>query len=350
MKENELIEDLRKRRENLFAHPTPLEKLKNLSSLTGVEIYMKREDLIGFGFGGNKIRKMEYLIVDVKHKGADTMLTWGGIQSNWCRAMSSVCRVYGIEPNLILFKRENLPEEMDGNFYLERLLGAKIRFVEGSGKKLVRMEDIKDVIEEEIFSLQKKGRRTYLAPIGASYPEGSMEVSWGGIAYLDCFFELMAQSADCNFEPDWIVLATGSGGTQAGLIVGSKLANSRTKVLGISVSEKKEEFKEMISNIVKNIENYIQVDLNLKDEEIIINDEYLGEGYGILTKEVARSLITIAEVDGVFLDPVYTGKAMHGMLDLIGKGFIKKGEKVVFIHTGGLPALFPYRGSIERFL
>ncbi len=177
-----------------------------------------------------------------------------------------------------------------------------------------------------------------------------MEVSWGGIAYLDCFSELMAQCADYNFEPDWIVLATGSGGTQAGLIVGSKLANSRTKVLGISVSEKKEEFKEMITHIVKNIENYIQVDLNLKEEEIIINDEYLGEGYGILTKEVARSLKIIAEVDGIFLDPVYTGKAMHGMLDLIGKGVIKKGEKVVFIHTGGLPALFPYRGSIERFL
>ncbi len=347
MKGYELVKDLRERRETLFTHPTPLEKMKNLSSLTGVEIFIKREDLIGSGFGGNKIRKMEYLIVDVMHKRADSALTWGGIQSNWCRAMSSVCRIFGIEPHLILFRRKNLPDETGGNVLLENFSGAKIKIFDGEGKKLLKLDDIREIVFQ---TLEKIGKKTYLAPIGASIPEGSMEVSWGGIAYLDCFYELMEQCNSLGFEPNWIVHATGSGGTQAGLIAGSKLMGSGTKILGISVSERKEDFEKIIEGIIQNIENYIQVDLDLKDEDINVIDNYIGEGYGIVEKEIVRNLKIVAEKEGVFLDPVYTGKGMVGLLDLIEKGFIRKGEKVIFIHTGGLPALFSYKEEIQFFL
>lgn len=350
MKGYELIKDLREKRENLFTHPTPLEKMKNLSSLTGVEIWIKREDLIGSGFGGNKIRKMEYLIVDILHKGATAVLTWGGLQSNWCRAMSAVCRVFGIEPNLILFKRKDLPEDFGGNIFLELLSGAKIKIVEAEGKKLVKLEDIKDTVFETLENLEKIGKRTYLAPIGASLPEGSMEVSWGGIAYLDFFFELMEQCRALGIEPDWIVHATGSGSTQAGLIVGSKLIDLKTRILGISVSDKKEEFEEIVKKIIENIENYIQVGLDLKDEDLEVIDEYIGEGYGIVNREIVDCMKKVTEKEGIFLDPVYTGKAMIGMLDLIDKGYIKKREKVIFIHTGGLPALFSYKEKMEKFI
>ncbi len=350
MKGYELVEDLRKRRENLFTHPTPLEKMKNLSLLTGVEIFIKREDLIGSGFGGNKIRKMEYLIVDIMHKRADSALTWGGVQSNWCRAMSSVCRVFGVEPYLILFKRKNLPEDFGGNILLENLSGAKIKIFDGEGKKLIKLDNIGEIVSQTLESLESMGKKTYLAPIGASIPEGSMEVSWGGIAYLDCFYELMVQCFDLGIEPDWIVHATGSGGTQAGLVAGSKLMGAKNRILGISVSEKKKDFEKIIEGIIQNIENYIQIDLDLKDEDIKVIDDYIGEGYGIVEKEIVKNIKIVAEQEGTFLDPVYTGKAMGGLLDLIAKGFIRKGEKVIFIHTGGLPALFSYIEKIEKFL
>lgn len=346
----ELIDDLRKRKETLFTHPTPLERMKNLSSLTGVEILIKREDLIGCGFGGNKIRKMEYLIMDIIQKKANAVLTWGGIQSNWSRAVSSICKFFGIEPHIILFKRNNLPEDLGGNVFLQNFIGARIKILEGEGKKLIKLEDIWETVSENFQYLERMGKRTYLAPIGASIPEGSMEVSWGGIAYLDCFYEIMSQCMHLGIEPDWIVHATGSGSTQAGLVVGSKLMSSRTKILGISVSEKKEEFKEIVRKIIENIENYIQIGLDLRDEDIKIIDDYIGEGYGRVNKELVDSLRIVAEREGIFLDPVYTGKAMTGLLDLIKKGFINSGEKVIFIHTGGLPALFSYREKIERFL
>lgn len=348
MRSYELIKDLRERRKTLFTHPTSLEKMKRLSDLTGVEIWVKRDDLIGFGFGGNKIRKMEYLIVDILHKKATSVLTWGGMQSNWCRAITAVCRVFGIETNLILFKRENLPQDFGGNIFLEHLLGAKIKIVEGNKGKLIKLEDIKEIVFETLENLEKMGKGTYLAPIGASLPEGSMEVCWGGIAYLDCFYELMEQCMDLRIEPDWIVHATGSGSTQAGLIAGAKLIGGRKKVIGISVSEKKEEFEEIVRRIIENIENYIQVELNLLEDDIKIIDDYIGEGYGIVDKEVVNILKILAEKEGIFMDPVYTGKAMVGLLDLINKGYIKKGEKVIFIHTGGLPALFSYREKIEK--
>lgn len=350
MKGYELVKDLRERRETLFTHPTPLEKMKNLSSLTGVEIWIKREDLIGSGFGGNKIRKMEYLIVDIIHKKSNAVLTWGGMQSNWCRALSTVCRVFGIEPNLILFKRENLPKDLGGNIFLENLIGAKIKIVDSEGKKLIKLDDIKEIVLETLENLEKMGKRTYLAPIGASLPEGSMEVSWGGIAYLDFFYELIEQCRELGIEPDWIVHATGSGSTQAGLIAGSKLMDSKVKILGISVSDKKEEFEGIIKKILENIENYIQIELPLKDEDLKVIDEYIGDGYGILNKEIVDCIRSIAEKDGIFLDPVYTGKAMSGLLDLINKGYIKKDEKVIFIHTGGLPALFSYEEKFQKFI
>ncbi|MGQ9617567.1 MAG: D-cysteine desulfhydrase family protein [Candidatus Aminicenantia bacterium] len=350
MRKIELVEDLRKRKETLFSHPTPLEKMRNLSSLLGIEIFIKREDLIGVGFGGNKIRKIEYLIADVKHKVADAILTWGGVQSNWCRAISSVCKIYGIEPDLVLFRRKNLPDEYDGNLYLEHIIEANIEIVDGEGKKLIKMNDIAEIIEEKVKNLEKMGKKTYIAPIGASLPEGSMEVSWGGISYIDCFYELMSQCKELGFKPDWVVHATGSGGTQAGLIAGSKLADSDVKIIGISVSDKSEEFKEIVKTILYNIQNYIQVDLSLREEDIIIIDDYLGEGYGIVNKDIADCIRKVAELEGIFLDPVYTGKAMTGLVDLIKKGVIKRGENIIFIHTGGLPALFPYRREIGNLL
>lgn len=337
---------------DLIHLPTPIQKLSNLSEeLGGPEIYMKRDDLTGLAFGGNKSRKLELIIPDVLEKGADVIITWASLQSNWCLQTAAAARKFGITPVLVLFKTYELPEEYDGNLLLDYILEADIKIREAEVGKVVSQEDVGEILEEVKFEVEEGGHTPYVAPIGGSMVWGSMVEPLGAISYALAYAEMLEQAESLDFQPDYVVHATGSGGTQAGLAVGAKALTPSTKVLGISVSDDKDKFSQDVYTIAKDTEQALDVDIGLdKEADIHVLDEYLGEGYGIITKDISETIRRVSVKEGIFLDPVYTGKAMTGLFDLIKKGAFQKEDKVVFFHTGGTAALFPNKHKLTSFL
>jgi len=338
-------------RVSLIHSPTPFRKLENLTAeLGGPEIYIKRDDLTGLAFGGNKSRKLEFIIPDMLAKKADTVVTWAALQSNWAMQTAAGARRFGIRPVLILYKRYDLPEEYDGNMLLDYILGAEIHIKEplpGAGTKSA---DYLAAAEEAADELRRKGHRPYVVAVGGSMPMGSMELPLGAISYVDAFREMVEQTLAAGFEPDFVVHSTGSGATQAGLVVGAKAISSKTRIVGISVSDPKEPFARDVLTIAKATEKTLDLDTDVKPEDVVVFDEYIKDGYGIVNKEVADIIRLVFTREGIVLDPVYTSKAMAGLVDLINKGYFKRGDKVVFLHTGGTPALFPNRRKIVEYL
>jgi L-cysteate sulfo-lyase len=337
---------------DLIHLPTPLQKLENLSrDLGGPEIYMKRDDLTGLAFGGNKSRKLEFIIPDVLDKGADVVITWASLQSNWCLQTAAAARKFGLTPVLVLFKTYDLPEEYDGNLLLDYILEADIKIREAEVGKVVSLEDVEETLDEVVVEFKEMGHTPYLAPIGGSMVWGSMEKPLGAISYAQAYAEMLEQTESIGFQPDYVVHATGSGGTQAGLVVGAKALESDTKVFGISVSEDKETFSQDVFTIAHETVKALDLDIVLdKDSDILVFDEYLEEGYGIITKDVSDVIRQVSVSEGIFLDPVYTGKAMTALFDLVKKGIFKREERVVFFHTGGTAALFPNKHKLTSFL
>jgi len=336
---------------DLIPLPTPLQKMENLSkALGGPDIYIKRDDLTGLAFGGNKSRKLEFIIQDALDKKADVVITWAALQSNWCLQTAAAARKFGIKPLLILFKMYELPEEYDGNLLLDYILEADVRIREAEAGKVLKMEDVAEIIEEVENEVKEWGYTPYVAPIGGSMKGGSMDKPLGAIGYVNAFAETLGQAQEQGFKIDFIVHATGSGGTQAGLAVGAKALSEDTKVVGISVSDDKVSFGKEVLTIARDTIEALGLDIEIKEDDIIIFDEYIKEGYGVLNKEVSDAIRFLSLKEGVFLDPVYTGKAMAALLDLIDKGYFKKDDSIVFLHTGGTPALFPNKGKIVDFL
>jgi D-cysteine desulfhydrase family pyridoxal phosphate-dependent enzyme len=338
-------------RKNLIHLPTPLQKLENLSQeLGGPEIYIKRDDMTGLAFGGNKSRKLEFIIQDVLDKKADAIITWASLQSNWCLQTAAAARKFGIKPVLLLFKTYDLPEEYDGNLLLDYILDADVIIKEAKKGKSVRIRDILDIVEAVEKEVKEWGHTPYVAPIGGSMVGGSMEKPFGAISYVNAFVELLEQAGKQDFEINYVLHSSGSGGTQGGLAVGAKALKEDTKVLGISVSEEKEPYGKEVLTIAQDTVKALSLDLDVEKEDIIIFDEYLKEGYGILNKEVSEAIRFVATKEGIFLDPVYTGKAMAALIDLVKKGYFKKEDKIVFFHTGGTPALFPNKQHLVNLL
>jgi len=338
-------------RTSLIHLPTPFQRMTNLEKeLGGPELYFKRDDLTGLAFGGNKSRKLEFIIPDVQAKGADVIITWASVQSNWCLQTAAAARKFGITPILILFKTYDLPDEYDGNLLLDYILNADIKIREAEYGRVVDQEYVEDVLEEVVMEVKEWGHTPYIAPIGGSIVGGSMEKPLGAIGYVNAFVEMMEQTESLGFKPDYVVHATGSGGTQAGLVFGAKAMSPETKVLGVSVSEEKEVFSKDVLSIAKQTEKALDIDLSINEDDVIVFDEYLEEGYGVITKSVSDIVRLVAMREGIFLDPVYTGKAMVGLVDLVKKGYIPKDAKVVFFHTGGTAALFPNKGKLTSFL
>jgi len=335
----------------LIHSPTPFRKLENLTAeLGGPEIYVKRDDLTGLAFGGNKSRKLEFIIPDMLAKKADTVVTWAALQSNWAMQTAAAARRFGIRPVLILFKRYDLPDEYDGNLLLDYILDAEIHIKEplqGAGSKSA---DYLAAAEEAAEGLRRKGHRPYVVAVGGSMPMGSMELPLGAVSYVDAFREMVEQTRTADFEPDFVVHSTGSGSTQAGLVVGAKAISSKTSIVGISVSDPKVPFARDVLTIAKATEKTLGLDTDVKPEDVVVFDEYIKDGYGIVNKEVAEIIRLVFTREGIVLDPVYTSKAMVGLVDLVNKGYFKRGDKVVFFHTGGTPALFPNRRKIVEYL
>jgi D-cysteine desulfhydrase/L-cysteate sulfo-lyase len=338
-------------RVDLIHSPTPLRRLERLSArLGGPEIYIKRDDLTGLAFGGNKSRKLEFIIRDMLEKKADVVITWASLQSNWCMQTAAAARTFGIRPILVLFKTTDVPPVPDGNLLLDVILGADIRILEAEKGKVVKSAQAMSVLEEAAREVKGQGHRPYLVPVGGSLVRGDMDKPLGAISYVADFAELLEQMRAGGVEPNYVVHSTGSGGTQAGLVVGARALTSGCRVIGISASDPKGPFSDDVIEIGRAADDALGLGLEIRPEDVVVFDEYIGEGYGVVDKPVADVIRLVFQVEGIVLDPVYTAKAMLGLIDLIKTGFFKPTDKVVFIHTGGTPALFPNREKIVRFL
>jgi len=337
-------------RVSLIHRPTPLRKLERLSAeIGGPEIWIKRDDLTGLALGGNKSRKLEFIIADALAKKREVVATWGALQSNWAMQTAAACAKSGLHPVLVLFKKYDLPPEIDGNMLLEKLLGADIRITEGGKGKMITDVSALAAVEEAAAEYRAAGRSTYVVPVGGSVPMGDMDRPLGAVAYLEAFLELTDQTEERGFRPDAIVFATGSGGTHAGLLCGAKWVSPETRIVGINVSDPKDAFTEIVRKVVAATERLLDLETEARPEDFVCLDDYLQDGYGIVNRDVVGVIRRLFQTEGIVLDPVYTAKAFLGMLDLIGKGYFKKTDKIVFLHTGGTPALFPNKLTLVGY-
>lgn len=319
-------------RVRLAALPTPLEEVPRLTKvLDGPRILFKRDDSNGFAFGGNKARKLEFLLADAIEKGADTLVTTGGLQSNHARLTAAAAKKYGMRPILVL--RGDLSAECNGNLLLDQILDAEIRTVPPD------MRDTMPVMEDVAEEVRDGGGTPYIIPSGGSNPIGA-------IAYANAMLETVSQAVEMNVKVDHVAFSSGSGGTQGGLLFGAKALNFEGKILGISDGASRDPLVHRVVDIANGCARLVdsRVSVSLKDVDFL--DQYAGKGYGVLQKEVFDAIVMVARAEGIFLDPVYTGKAMWGLMDLIRQGYFERNETVVFIHTGGTPALFAYRNEL----
>ena len=314
-----------------IAHlPTRIEELNNLSAaLEGPEVFVKRDDQTGLAFGGNKTRKLEFLIGDALKKEAKTVITAGAVQSNHCRQTAAAAARYGLKCILVLAGQR--PKEPSSNYLLDQLLGVEVVFTGWEG----RHKALNSVYEEA----KSDGRRPYLIPYGGSNLTGAT-------GYVFAIQEVLTQGV----EFDWIVFPTSSGGTQAGMVAGAKIFGLESKILGISVDEKASDLQVRVSQLAGEVSNHLGYKHEFSPEEILVNDDYCEAGYGILTENEVSAINLFARLECLLLDPVYTGRAAGGMIDIIQKGQIKKNHKLLFWHTGGTPALFAnqYKGIVRE--
>lgn len=309
----------------LAALPTPVQKLDRLSEQLGLELWLKRDDLTGLAFGGNKTRKLELLLADAQAQGAQTVLTTGAIQSNHCRQTAAAAARAGLDGVLLLGGAR--PETPRGNVLLDRLLGAEIIWIEP--------QDRDPALAETFEQLVHAGRKPYLIPYGGSNPLG---VS----AFALALEEFLAQ----GIEVDRIVIASSSGGTQAGLILGASIFGFQGQILGISVDPKAEVLREIVSGLLAETGAFLGMERLETVGRVDVVDRYLGGGYAVVGDLERAALARFARTEGVLLDPVYTARAAGGLLDLIERGEIERGERILFWHTGGTPALFADPGQV----
>lgn len=316
---------------------TPIEKLSRLSSeLAGPNIFFKRDDLLGLAGGGNKTRKLEFVVADALKNKADTLITCGAVQSNHCRLTLAAAAKEGLKCRFILEERvpDSYNPNASGNNLLFKLLGVEnIRVVPGGTDMMAEMQS-------EADGLSKLGRNAYVIPGGASSPQGAL-------GYVACAEEILYQIFDEEIEIDHIVCASGSAGTHAGLVTGFFGNNSGIPVTGINVSRKKEVQEDLVYKLARETATMAGVAEGLPREAVSCFDDYVGPGYSIPTTEMAEAVKLTARLEGILLDPVYTGKAMAGLIDLIRKGYFKEAKNILFVHTGGAPALFAYESVFE---
>lgn len=312
--------------------PTALEHMPQLSKVLNRNVYVKRDDCTGLAGGGNKTRKLEYLVAAAIAANADTLITVGGLQSNHARQTAAAAAKFGLHCELVLEDVKGTPKldyYQNGNMLLDNILGAKIHQVPDN-------IDSNHYTEMLIKQLISQGKKPYLIPVG-----GSNEI--GSLGYVQCAQEIISQIKQQAVELDHIVLATGSAGTQAGLLAGLILAGIDIPVMGICVSRPAKEQVVLVNELLERTLVLLGLDKNLAKGKVFANGDYYGEGYGIATKAMIEAVTLCAHHEGLILDPVYTGKGMSGMIDLCRKDFFSAGSNVLFIHTGGSQGLFAYQ-------
>lgn len=321
-----------------IAHlPTPLERLDRLSKeLGGPEIWIKRDDCTGLSTGGNKTRKLEFLMAEAELEGADMVITQGATQSNHARQTAAFAAKLGIPCHILLEDRtgsDNANYNTNGNVLLDHLHGATTEILPGGTDMAAEMEAVAE-------KMRADGKTVYIIPGGGSNPTGAL-------GYVNCAFELLGQVNNSNLKIDHIVHATGSAGTQAGLITGLKAINANISLLGIGVRAPKALQEENVYKLALATAEKLGCPGIVQREDVVANTDYVGEGYGIPTQSGIEAIRMFAELEGILLDPVYSAKGAAGLIDLIRKGVFSKDERIVFIHTGGSVALFGYDSAFD---
>jgi D-cysteine desulfhydrase len=318
---------------NVAVKPTPIQKLKSFPPLPlSFEMFTKRDDLTGFFLSGNKVRKLEFLVFDALREKADSLITCGGFQSNHARATAILGAQFGLKSYLVLFG-DGSPK-LEGNLFLDKLVNAKIKYIPQD-----QYEQIDSIMSELSSQLKKADKRPYIIPEGASNELGV----WG---YIKASVEMKKQLEEMKLKVNKIITAVGSGGTYAGLWLGSKMLGWDVEIYGINVKDTAQIFVDRIYNLMTVTKKKFHLDIELKKEEIRIIDGYVGEGYAKSRKGELDVIRSVAESTGIILDPVYTGKAMYGLLDQIRKKRFSSQDKILFLHTGGGFGLFPVK---EKF-
>lgn len=321
-----------------IAHlPTPLEKLERLSKeLGGPEIWIKRDDCTGLSTGGNKTRKLEFLMAEAELQEADVVITQGATQSNHARQTAAFAAKLGIQCHILLEDRtgsNNANYKTNGNVLLDHLHGATTETRPGGLDMNAEMETVAE-------KMRADGKKVYTIPGGGSNPTGAL-------GYVNCAFEMLGQFNDRGLRVDHIVHATGSAGTQAGLITGLKATNANIPLLGIGVRAPKPKQEENVYNLAVKTAEKLGCAGVVAREDVVANTDYVGEGYGIPTESGMEAIKMFAELESILLDPVYSAKGAAGLIDLIRKGHFDKDERVVFLHTGGAAALFGYDSAFD---
>ncbi|MBK8181545.1 MAG: D-cysteine desulfhydrase family protein [Candidatus Competibacteraceae bacterium] len=319
-------------KKSLGFFPTPLVELSRLGrALGGPKIFIKRDDMTGLALGGNKTRKLEYLLGDAVIQGCDTVITAGAAQSNHCRQTAAAAAYLGMECHLVLGGEE--PDQAQGNLLLDKILGCHIHW-SGNHRK---GEDIPKIFEQ----LKVSGKKPYIVPYG-----GSNQL--GALGFVEALKELESQMKVEQFSH--VVFASSSGGTQAGLMVGKKLLNKNFQLIGINIDKDETgeaPFGQHIIDLANRTARMMGVSDCFSEQDLILNSNYIGEGYGVIGKLETEAISLVAQTEGILLDPVYTGRAMGGLIDLIHMGVIDKKDTALFWHTGGVPALFAYSEKID---
>ncbi|MEM1681960.1 MAG: D-cysteine desulfhydrase family protein [Sulfolobales archaeon] len=322
-------------RYRLTSLPTPLERATRLSKELGVELLIKRDDVMELCLGGNKVRKLEFIIADALKKGCDVLITRGATHSNHVRLTAAAAKKAGLDVYAVITPPGSLATQ--GNILLDRLLDVKL-------VPISRAEEADEAMEKLAEKLKSAGRRPYVIPVGGASELGVLGYALGAL-------EILQQSLSLGVKPNYIVHATGTGATQAGLTLGLKLLGaSDVKVLGISNGRKASEVTKRLVDLFNSTAEMLGVGVKASESDFTVYDEYSFGGYGVITSEVVNTIKYVARTEGVLLDPVYTAKAMYGLIDLVQRGVIKKESSVVFIHTGGSPIVFQYASEVEKYL
>ena len=320
-----------------IAHlPTPLEPLPRLTAhLGGPRLWVKREDCTGLGFGGNKLRKLDYLLSEALEHGADTLVSGGVVQSNSQRQVAAAAAKLGLACHLVVYQGRVLPPSPDyhrsGNALLNRLFGAEMEWVPWTG-------DRNAAIEARAAQLEAQGRKPYVVPYGASNARGAL-------AYASTISELARQSAESGFTPSAIVHCSGSGGTQAGLVLGARAALPKTWILGIDIDAEPDRVRADVLRYGEEGSNLLQVAWEPADVEVVAG--HAGPAYGVPHAATLDAIKLAARFEALILDPVYSGKALAGLISLIREGRFGADEDVIFLHSGGEPAIFAYREMLQ---
>ncbi len=316
---------------SLAQYPSPFHPLPRLSKRVGRDVWIKRDDVIGPAMGGNKTRKLEFILADAQRRGARKVVTFGGLQSNHVRMTAAAARRLGMEPHLFFF--EHRPAQLRGNLLLDHLLGAHMHFIPLGGGGGMTLEMTNRLVR--LVALALVGPH-YFIPVGGH--------TWrGALGYVAAAVELVEQAEAAGIDEGWVVVAAGSGGTLAGLMAGFHLLGTKLRLVGIDVGKLWKAFPRSIAHLASEVCRHLGHPHTFQAEDVpLVEGRYVGERYAVPTKEGNAAIRLLAESEGILLDPVYTGKAFAGMIDMARRGLLGRDEPLIFVHTGGIPGLFAY--------